>query len=155
MEQKKMEQWLWIDPTINAYWKDENGNLLSIEEVRERLIDDRPLILNNDANWNNEDKKTKENYLDNWMSKLLYWLECPINSGFNVESRYRNTNQTFIRLAPLGYELPKTNYKVIMTHDAAYFLGTLKRNMKIKKKKGGGSRPIRCDTPRLREAATS
>jgi hypothetical protein len=116
-----LNKWLWIDPTCNAYWKDENDNLLSIEEVRERLIDDRPLILNDDANWNNEVKKTKENYLDNWMSKLLYWLECTVNSGFNVESRYRSTHQTYIRLAPVGYELPKTHYKVVMTHDAAYF----------------------------------
>jgi len=116
-----LNKWLWIDPTCNAYWKDENGNLLSIEEVRERFIDDRPLILNDDANWNNEVEKNKENYLVEWMSKLLYWLECTANSSFNVESRYRNTNQTYIRLAPLDYELPKTRYKVSMTHDAAYF----------------------------------
>jgi hypothetical protein len=38
-----LKKWLWMDPSFNAYVKDENGNLLSIEEVRERLIADKPL----------------------------------------------------------------------------------------------------------------
>jgi len=116
-----LNKWLWIDPTCNAYWKDKNGNLLSIEEVRERLIDDLPLQLNDDASWNNEEKKTKENYLGAWVSKLLYWFECTESSSFNVESRYRDTNQTYIRLVPLGYEPPKLRYKVILINDAAFF----------------------------------
>ena len=49
-----------MDPTFNAYVKDEHGNLLSIAEVRERLITDQPLYLNEDANWNNKSKQTKE-----------------------------------------------------------------------------------------------
>ncbi|MDR2292381.1 MAG: transglutaminase domain-containing protein, partial [Prevotellaceae bacterium] len=48
-----LQKWLWMDPTFNAYVKDENDNLLSIEEVRERLINDQPLFINEDANWNN------------------------------------------------------------------------------------------------------
>ena len=110
-----------MDPTMNAYLKDENGNLLSIEEVRERFINDRPLILNDDANWNNQNKQTKENYIDGWMSKYLYWFSCPTDSRFNPESRYRNTNQTYIQLCPLGYEPSSSNVKSIITHDAAYF----------------------------------
>jgi len=118
-----LNKWLWMDPTMNAYWKDENGNLLSIEEVRERLINDRPLLLNEDANWNKNNAQTRASYLDGWMAKHLYWFERPVNSGFNIESRYRNTNQTFIRLVPLSYEPETANpyYKTIMTHDAAYF----------------------------------
>ena len=116
-----LNKWLWIDPTCNAYWKDENGNLLSIEEVRERFIGDRPLILNDDANWNNEVKKTKENYLVEWMSKLLYWLQCIDYSSFNVESRYHNTSHIYISLCPLGYETSSSNIKQVITHDAAYF----------------------------------
>jgi len=45
------------------YVKDENDNLLSIEEVRERLIDGRPLVLNKDANYNIKEETTKEWYL--------------------------------------------------------------------------------------------
>ena len=117
----KLNKWLWMDPTANAYWKDENGTLLSIEEVRERLIDDRPLILNDDANSNNESIRTKEGYLDGWMVKLLYWFSTPVNSGFNIESRYRDTNQTYISLIPLGDKSVESQANTILTHDAAYF----------------------------------
>ena len=116
-----LNKWLWMDPTVNAYLKDENGTLLSIEEVRERLIEDRPLILNDDANWNNRTKYTKEMYLDDWMSKFLYWFSCPSDSRFNPESRYHNTNQTYIYLVPLGYKPSSSNIKNVITHDAAYF----------------------------------
>ena len=34
--------------------------MLSVQEVRERLRDGRPVILNEEANWNNQQKITKE-----------------------------------------------------------------------------------------------
>ena len=37
---------------------DENGIMLSVQEVRERLRDGRPVILNEEANWNNQQKIT-------------------------------------------------------------------------------------------------
>lgn len=117
---KTLQKWVWVDPTNNAYVKDENGNLLSIEEVRERLIDGRPLVLNEDANWNNEAKTIKENYLDSYMAKNLYWFECPVESKFNPESRYRSTNNTFIRLYPTGFERLESNSRVI-TYNPSYF----------------------------------
>ena len=116
-----LKKWIWIDPTFNAYVKDENGNLLSIEEVRERLIADRPLVLNEDANWNNQNKQTKAQYLDSYMAKNLYWLQCPVDSRFNPESRYRNTNQTYISLRPSGDKQQKRSYNT----RCGVFLGTL------------------------------
>jgi Transglutaminase-like superfamily len=41
-EQKK---WLWMDPTNDAYVMNEKGELLSIEEVRDRLINDKPILI--------------------------------------------------------------------------------------------------------------
>ena len=116
-----LQKWIWIDPTFAAYVKDENGNLLSISEVRERLIDDRPLVLNEDANWNNQNKQTKEAYLMNYMAKNLYWLQVPVNSIFNPESRYRNNVNEYVSLLPIGYT--RSNMKTIgtITHDNEYF----------------------------------
>jgi hypothetical protein len=48
---------------------DEKGELQSIEEEREQLITNKPLILNPDANWKNKSKATKEDYLYNYMAK--------------------------------------------------------------------------------------
>jgi hypothetical protein len=83
---KTLNKWVWMDPTFNAYVSDDKGNLLNIEEVRERLINGSPLVLNNDANWNNKVKETKEQYLGYYMSKNLYWLKCSIKSEWDIET---------------------------------------------------------------------
>ena len=116
-----LQKWIWIDPTFAAYIKDENGSFLGIEEVRERLIDGRPLMLNEDANWNNKNKQTKEGYLMNYMAKNLYWLQVPVNSQFNPESRYRNNVNKYVSLLPIGYA--HSNMKDIgtVTYDPGYF----------------------------------
>lgn len=82
-----LNKWLWMDPTFNAYVMDEKGNLLSIAEVRERLISGTPLKINEDANWNNMRRETKEHYLDFYMAKNLYSMECALKSGYDMESQ--------------------------------------------------------------------
>jgi hypothetical protein len=115
------KKWIWIDPTFNAYVKDEKGIFLSIEEVRERLINNRPLVLNEDANWNNEEKQTKENYLENYMAKNLYWLQCPLNSKFNAESRYRRNIGKYISLVPEDFKPASSNIYNVVTCNSDYF----------------------------------
>ena len=56
----QLQKWLYIDPTMDAWVTDENGTMLSIAEVRERLINDQPLVLCETANWNHESQQTKE-----------------------------------------------------------------------------------------------
>ena len=67
-----LDKWVWVDPTFDAYVVDENGVMLSIQEVRERMRDGRPYFLNEDANWNNESPQTQKHYLDTYMAKNLY-----------------------------------------------------------------------------------
>lgn len=98
---KTLNKWLWMDPTFNAYVSDEKGNLLSIAEVRERLRTDKPVVLNEDANWNNQNKQTKEYYLDSYMAKNLYWLTSPLHNGYNVETA--GTTGGYLNLYPVGY----------------------------------------------------
>ncbi|MBS7375016.1 MAG: transglutaminase domain-containing protein, partial [Muribaculaceae bacterium] len=63
---RTLKRWIWIDPTHNAWITDENGNLLGVKEVRERRLAGLPYVLNEEANWNNETKSTKEYYLDEY-----------------------------------------------------------------------------------------
>ena len=116
-----LKKWLWMDPSFNAYVTDENGNLLSIAEVRERQINDLPLVLNKDANWNNKNPQTKEWYLDNYMAKNLYWLQCPALSYFNIETRYRSAKPKYVSLMPVGYEREQKWLDNYTTNDADYF----------------------------------
>ncbi len=86
---KTLNKWIWMDPTFNAYVSDDKGNLLNIEEVRARMINDQPWILNEDANWNNKSKETKQAYF-RYMSKNLYWLKCAVKSDWDLETKNDN-----------------------------------------------------------------
>jgi len=98
-----LSKWVWMDPTNNAYVMDENKNLLGIAEVRERIIKNQPLFVNDDANWNNREKITKEFYLDNYMAKNLYRVYSPQRNEYNYETRDKNKTITYISLLPLEY----------------------------------------------------
>ncbi|TXD64460.1 transglutaminase domain-containing protein [Polaribacter glomeratus] len=106
---KDLKKWLWIDPTFEAYVMDENGNMLSIQEVRERLVLNKPLILNSDANWNNKIPQTKEHYLDTYMAKNLYRIQAPVISEFDFETATDGKTKTYIELLPTDYFKQKPN----------------------------------------------
>lgn len=94
-------KWVWMDPTFAAYVTDENGILLGISEVRERLINDQPLILNPDANWNHDSPQIKEFYLDMYMAKNLYRFSTPAFSAYDVETSKKDYKIDYIELLPL------------------------------------------------------
>lgn len=94
-------KWVYMDPTNNAYVMDEKGMLLSIEEVRQRLIDGRTLIVNPDANWNNEQFVWLEGYIHSYMAKNLYRLECPVSSEYDYETKLPGKHTVYIQLLPL------------------------------------------------------
>lgn len=95
------KRWIWLDPTFNAYIMDGTGRLLGIKEVREMLINDEPLFLNPEANWNGEFTQTKEYYLDYYMAKNLYRLEVPLHSTYNYETQENEKTLEYVQLLPL------------------------------------------------------
>jgi len=99
----ELKKWLWMDPTNDAYVMNEKGELLGIDEVRNRLIIDQPLILNPDANWNHRTSTTKDKYLYYYMAKNLYRFYCTLESGFDVETRGGEKTITYVNLVPQGY----------------------------------------------------
>lgn len=99
---KDLNKWIWMDPTFDAYVMDDKGNLLGIQEVRERLIKDLPLVLNADANWNRTNLQTKEEYLEKYMAKNLYRLQSQQVSEYNTETSANGKKITYIELLPLN-----------------------------------------------------
>jgi hypothetical protein len=97
----QLNKWIWIDPTFDAYVMDEKGELLGIQEVRERLISGKLLILNPEANWNRLTSQIKEEYLEHYMAKNLYRLECQVASGYNTETWVPGKEINYIELLPL------------------------------------------------------
>jgi hypothetical protein len=127
-----LKKWLWIDPTFDTYVMNEKGDLLSIEEVRQRIIGNRPLIISPDANWNHKLSETKEHYLFYYMAKNLYRIECAVNSAFNMETSAVGKNIEYIQLLPLDYfkqpvktswtnKNTQTVYTYYYTNNPAYF----------------------------------
>ncbi len=102
-----LKKWLWMDPTNDAYVMDERGNLLSIEEVRTRLIRGKPLLVNPDANWNRQSSTTKLMYLDDYMAKNLYRLYSPVTSARDAETADTGKVVSYIHLLPLDYFIQK------------------------------------------------
>jgi hypothetical protein len=95
-----LRKWVWMDPTNDAYVMNEQGTLLGIEEVRARLLDGRPLLLNPDANWNHRQSATKEQYLYSYMAKNLYKLEIPVASQYDTEARRAGRTLEYVQLLP-------------------------------------------------------
>jgi hypothetical protein len=112
---RTLNKWIWIDPTNDAYVMNEKGELLSIAEVRERLVNNKPLILSPEANLNHLNSVTKEFYLYNYMAKNLYAIECFVSGGGEHQSNL---------LLPVEYKgiIPKTKiYKPKCTYNPALF----------------------------------
>ncbi|OAV45143.1 transglutaminase family protein [Lewinella sp. 4G2] len=103
-----LDKWVWLDPTQNAYVMNEEGTLLSIPEVRERLINDEPLLINPDANWNYRATTDKEWYLGYYMAKNLYRFATPLHSTYGYETSATNKQRVYVELRPAGtaQELP-------------------------------------------------
>jgi hypothetical protein len=119
-----LNKWIYMDPQENAYIKDEKGNFLSIAEVRERLIDGRPLVLNATANYHQVPSK-KEIYLYQFMVEHLYSMICPLHSEWNSQTRDDSKTLEYVELLPYGsqeqaidiYETKKyEKYTVISYH---------------------------------------
>lgn len=80
------KKWLWMDPTNCAYVMNEKGELLSIAEVREYLVSDKPLKLNQEANLNHS-PILKESYLYQYMAKNLFAFQCfSVKDGKSVSN---------------------------------------------------------------------
>ena len=119
-----LSKWLWVDPTFEAYVMDENGVMLSIAEVRERLRNDQPLQLNEDANWNNRQKTYKEYYLDRYMAKNLYYLICMDYARFDAETVKEGRIYRYIALMPYDEINSQTNsigWSILRVSDDEWF----------------------------------
>ena len=84
----EVNKWIWVDPSFETWVKDEKDNLLSIEEVRYRLIKGLPVFASPNINWNGQPYGGGgEAYLHDYMSKNLFQVNIPLNSCAAFESQ--------------------------------------------------------------------
>lgn len=115
---ESLGKWVWVDPTFAAYVTDENGTLLHPGEVRYRLQNDLPLILNKDANWNNRYTENKEYYLDEYMAKNLYIMSVNALNQVAPEGPSSHCQGKFVALVPAGSDYTNAH---VMTTDEEWF----------------------------------
>lgn len=119
---KDLGKWVWVDPTFDAWVTDENGVMLSPEEVRSRLIAGEPLKLSEGANWNHQSQQTIEQYIYEYMAKNLYFIGCNTINQAEPEGKYSSRKTPTKRghsvyLAPEGM----TYYSNKVTSDPEAF----------------------------------
>ncbi|WBX95771.1 transglutaminase-like domain-containing protein [Chryseobacterium gambrini] len=124
----ELNKWIWIDPTFDAYVMDDKGNLLGIQEVRERLVKGLPLVLNADANWNRNVLQTKEAYLENYMAKNLYRLETPVISQYDSETWKNGKSIEYVELLPLDGLVQEPQKKMVKNNQTGVTFTNYKTN---------------------------
>jgi len=100
-----LHKWVWMDPQFNAYLKDENGDYLSIAEVREKIINHHTIFLNSNADYHGETIDVNY-YLYEFMVEHLYRFISPVNNGFSSETRESGKTITYIELLPSKSKKP-------------------------------------------------
>lgn len=127
---RSLSKWVWADPSFAAFVYDENGVMLHPGEVRERLQTGSRLQVNEDANWNHENPVTIDEYLENYMAKNLYILECNIVNKGEAEGKYAQGSRETVCLVPDGFQ-----YHGQSTTDDEYFWQPPQRPKRMKQGK--------------------
>ncbi len=102
---ESLKKWLNMDPSFEAYFMDKDSNILGINEIRQKMIADEKLILNEEINWNGQ-PRSEDTHLS-YMSKNLFRFSCPLGSGFGYESN--DSQADWVYLNPTGYDSDKIN----------------------------------------------
>jgi len=102
---KEMNKWVMFDPTLNAYISNEQGDYLSLIELRHHLADQTPVFFNREAKYN-DDEWTEESAKSNieYFAKNLFYFQMSETSTFSDENDPAGLiSNRFITLCPNGF----------------------------------------------------
>jgi hypothetical protein len=92
----ELNQWVFLDPSYEAYFVNESNHYLGISEIRVSLINDSVLKVNDEINYNGS--PVDVDYL-HYLSKNLYRVASPEYSGFGIDS---SPDRKMVILNPAG-----------------------------------------------------
>ena len=110
-------QWVMLDPTMNCYVRDNDGNLLDVFDLRALLADQQEVVFNEELRYNGQ-PYSAEDHRD-YLAKDLFWfqlVEC--SNGGNSQGR-------MLTIAPEGYnahrrELLNIRYRMRVQGEAQW-----------------------------------
>jgi transglutaminase-like putative cysteine protease len=92
----ELDQWVFLDPSYEAYFVNESNHYLGISEIRASLINDSVLKVNDEINYNGG--PVDVDYL-HYLSKNLYRFASPEYSAFGIDS---SPERKMVVLNPAG-----------------------------------------------------
>lgn len=105
---KEMKKWVMLDPTFNTYFKNEQGEYLSLLDLRSHLANQKPIFFNNEAKYNDHiwtAESAKENI--EYYAKNLFYFQTFEMSTFgdgNAIGEGNAPGNRSITLCPQGYD---------------------------------------------------
>ncbi len=121
----QLNKWLFMDPDFGGYFTDENGTVLSIPEIRCRLIAGQPLLPNREVKGFTVllGKRSYAWYL----SKNIFRYTCSLRSEFDQETP--KSKKVFCQWIPFGFNehllveslITASGNSIISTNDEELF----------------------------------
>lgn len=114
----ELGKWVMIDSDSGGFYAtDEDGNLLSLQEIRESYIQGKPILYH--------PQFTETGGSDNWyydyMAKNTYWFSCWETIHFDQEPAAGKDAGRYIHLVPKGFKPFSISSRDIVTNDAGQF----------------------------------
>jgi hypothetical protein len=94
-------KWIMLDPTWCSYFKDAQGNILDIVELRRFLADGKDVFLNEEFSYNGDNLITNDErvwFYKRYLAKDLFYFTTYETSGFGRENYGRD-----LVICPAGY----------------------------------------------------
>lgn len=106
---REMNKWVMFDPTLNAYFSSEQGEFLSLLDLRHYLSNQEPVFINKEAHYN-ADTWTADSVKENieYFSKNLFYFHSYERSSFGEGNAIGEGNapeNRIIILSPQGYDV--------------------------------------------------
>lgn len=126
----ELEKWVMVDSDMGGcYATDSDGNLLSLQEMRNFYINDRHICYHPQFG----DAVDKDFWYYDYMAKNTYWFSCWENIHFDQESSAWKDNDRYIHLVPEGFKPFGINRSDMITSDAEQFWAYRTSSMSVSK----------------------
>jgi hypothetical protein len=106
---RETDKWVMLDPTLNAYFSNEQGEYLSLLDLRQYLSNQEPVFFNEEAQYN-DDTWTADSEKENieYFAKNLFYFHTYEKSSFSEGNAIGEGNapeNRIIILSPQGYDV--------------------------------------------------
>ncbi len=114
----ELGKWVMIDSDSGGFYATDNdGNLLSLQEMRESYIQGSPILYHPQF----AETGSSDNWYYDYMAKNTYWFSCWESIHFDQEPAAGKDAGRYIHLVPKGFKPFGVNGGDIVTSDAGQF----------------------------------